>query len=90
MNIQSATAADCVWFNSDYHRDVFIEAAKRFMKRMPDLRDGYSTNSLADKSSVLPVGIEAPTAVDLGRPIGKPPAILWNHRWEYDKGPIHF
>ena len=90
MNIQSATAADCVWFNSDYHRDVFIEAAKRFIKRMPDLRDGYSTNSLADKSSVLPVGIEAPTAVDLGRPIGKPPAILWNHRWEYDKGPIHF
>ena len=37
INIQS-TAADWVWFNSDYHRDVFIEAADRFLKRMPDLK----------------------------------------------------
>ena len=90
MNIQSATAADWVWFNSSYHRDVFIKAADRFMKRMPDLKDGYSMKSLAEKSSVLPVGINAPTTVDLERPIGEPPTILWNHRWEYDKGPNQF
>ena len=25
INIQSAVAADWVWFNSSYHRDVFIQ-----------------------------------------------------------------
>ena len=90
MNIQSATAADWIWFNSSYHQDVFIEAADRFMKRMPDLRDGYSINTLAGKSSVLPVGIDAPNSIDRQRPVGNPPTILWNHRWEYDKGPENF
>jgi glycosyltransferase involved in cell wall biosynthesis len=90
INIQSAIAADWVWFNSSYHRDAFIQAAERFIKRMPDLREGYSMKSLTRKSSVLPVGIEAPSAVDLKRPVGDSPTILWNHRWEYDKGPNHF
>ena len=53
-------------------------------------KHGYSMNALADKSSVLPVGIDAPAAVDVERPIGAPPTILWNHRWSNDKGPIKF
>ena len=90
INIQSAVAADWVWFNSSYHRDVFIEAAEQFIKRMPDCKAGYSMNTLAEKSSVLPVGIDAPAAVDVERPVGTPPTILWNHRWSNDKGPDKF
>ena len=47
-------------------------------------------NTLAEKSSVLPVGIDAPAAVDVERPVGTPPTILWNHRWSNDKGPDKF
>jgi glycosyltransferase involved in cell wall biosynthesis len=90
MNIQSASAADWVWFNSSYHREVFLAAATRFMQRMPDCRDGYSIQAIEEKSSVLPVGIDAASAAHLQRSVGIPPAILWNHRWEYDKGPDQF
>ena len=90
INIQSAVAADWVWFNSSYHRNVFIRSAERFIKRMPDCKMGYSMDALAEKSSVLPVGIDTPTTVDVERPVGAPPTILWNHRWSSDKGPDKF
>ncbi|MAI22506.1 MAG: glycosyl transferase family 1 [Crocinitomicaceae bacterium] len=90
MNIQSAAAADWIWFNSSYHREVFVEASARFIKRMPDFKGAYSARALAEKSSILPVGIPTPHALDLERSVGTPPTILWNHRWEYDKGPDQF
>lgn len=90
INIQSAAAADWIWFNSEFHRQMFLEAAERFMHRMPDETAMYDTGPMREKSSVLPVGIPAVSQPTQWRPLNPPPVILWNHRWEYDKGPDRF
>lgn len=90
MNIQSALAADWIWFNSAYHRRVFLDEGAAFMRQMPDHTEAYNFEAIAAKSSDLPVGIDVANDVDLARPIQGPPIILWNHRWAYDKGPDRF
>ena len=35
MNLSSALLADAVWFNSEYHRRVFLEAVPGFVKGLP-------------------------------------------------------
>lgn len=90
MNVQSAMAAEWVWFNSGYHRRVFLLEAEAFLRQMPDQTDAYNIEAIAAKSGVLPVGLDVSVDVDLDRPIHIPPVILWNHRWAYDKGPDRF
>ncbi len=90
MNIQSAIAADEIWFNSAYHRDEFIRAAETFLKAMPDHIEAYNPQRIHANSRVVPLGIR-----DMPIPLRRtaltiPPVILWNHRWEYDKGPDAF
>ena len=90
MNIQSAAAADSIWFNSAYHRDVFIAAASSFLKGMPDHTAAYSPKKIHAKSRIVPLGIRDKPSPEQRRTMNRPPVILWNHRWEYDKGPDAF
>lgn len=90
MNIQSALAADWIWFNSEYHRQVFLDEGAAFMRQMPDYIEAYNFEAISVKSSVLSVGIDVAENVNLDRPAESPPVILWNHRWAYDKGPERF
>jgi glycosyltransferase involved in cell wall biosynthesis len=88
VNLYSAIAADRVVFNSAWNRDSFLDGARGFLKKLPDgLPDGL-IRALAEKSLVLPVPIEdclfKPPARTLRTDC---PHLLWNHRWEYDKGP---
>ncbi len=90
VNWTATLAADLVVFNSHYHRDVFFAAAEKLLRRFPDHRHHHLVDGVRSRSEVLPVG------VDLGRFVGVEPApivgpvILWNQRWEYDKGPDEF
>lgn len=90
INLQSAIAADTVFFSSDYQRQSFLAALPEYLKAFPDHRLKWSVDQIADKSSVLQLGIE------LGEYSLKPgeknavPYIIWNHRWEYDKNPDLF
>jgi len=91
VNWSSAAIADLVIFNSEYHRVHFFEEGERFLRQFPDRRHARLVGGVAERSIVLPVG------VDLRR-IGPPrkaggdgsPLILWNQRWEHDKGPDEF
>ena len=87
MNILSAMAADALWFNSNFHRQAFINAIPSFIHPMPDQLRSFIEHPFEQKSSVLPIGIECPLEIDLTRPCTKAPTILWNHRWEFDKAP---
>lgn len=87
MNILSAMAADAIWFNSNFHRQAFIQAIPHFMHPMPDQIKPFLEHPFEEKSSVLPIGIECPLEVDLTRHFNEAPTILWNHRWEFDKAP---
>lgn len=95
LNVTGALLADAVWFNSAYHRTLFLEALPGFMSAFPAPRPVDSVRRIADKSRVMPIGIEDDIRWEAGsqRPdrFGPgPPVVVWNHRWEYDKGPAAF
>ncbi len=92
INFTTALAADLLCFNSAFHRDSFLGGLPGMLRRFPDRRQRDLVPSLWDKARVLPVGLELralDARTDVVRPEG-PPIVLWNHRWEFDKGPDLF
>lgn len=96
INYTSALAADWVFFNSEYHRNSFLNALPEFLRRFPDHQNMWSLAEIDHKSSVLPIGLDlgwveetqsASGATQTDKP-GK--VVLWNHRWEFDKNPEAF
>ncbi|WP_373000603.1 DUF3524 domain-containing protein [Marinobacter sp.] len=88
VNLYSALSADCVVFNSGWNRDSFLDGVDSFCQKLPDRVPEGLIETLRDKSRVIPVPIEdrlfaeRPSLADRNCP-----HLLWNHRWEYDKGP---
>lgn len=92
-NLQSVLAADRVLWNSAFNRDSFLAQLPRFVKRMPDARPRGLAAAVRERSEVLPVPLdvaEIEAAVADERPRTGPCRVLWNHRWEHDKGPELF
>lgn len=89
VNLYTALAADRVLFNSAYNRDTLLQGVGQLLARMPDAVPPGVVDTLAAKSSVLPVGIpdDAFAAHRDRVASGLPPKLVWNHRWEYDKAP---
>lgn len=88
VNLYSALSAEQVVFNSAWNRDSFLSGVAAFLDRLPDQVPPGLVEQLRRKSRVLPVPIEDRLFCD--RPaLANPdcPHLLWNHRWEYDKGP---
>jgi glycosyltransferase involved in cell wall biosynthesis len=93
INYISALAADAVFFNSQYHLDVFFKTLPNMLKHFGDYDELQTIDSLRGKSSVLPLGIDlkrfdAYQAVSSTSTL--PPLIVWNHRWEEEKNPSAF
>jgi len=92
-HLTSCLAADRVAFNSAYHRDTFLAALDRLLRRMPDYRPLWVVSAIEARSQVLPVGCDL-DAIDRARHVranrAGPLRILWNHRWESDKDPDTF
>lgn len=85
-NITSALAADKVLFNSHYNRSSFLKGIPEFFNRYPDFNT-FDTEQILCKSDILPIGLSLSSIKEGGvSKANKPPLILWNHRWEYDKG----
>jgi len=88
INYSSALVADKIFFNSNFHRGVFLESLKPFLKQFPDEQNLWSIDVIKKKSNVLSLALELPKMEsNLEKVQG---AILWNHRWEYDKNPEEF
>ncbi len=87
-NMTTALAADAVWFNSAFHRDSFLEALQRMLKRMPDYQPFAEVEAIRERSAVHPQGISPPARRGGRRP--GPLRILWAARWEHDKNPEDF
>jgi glycosyltransferase involved in cell wall biosynthesis len=87
-NLTSSLCADAVWFNSEFHRDSFLDAMTAFLKSMPDNQPLAEVEQIRAKSAVYPPGIEP-----IGRRAAREPGpikILWAARWEHDKNPGDF
>lgn len=86
VNLYTALSADRVVFNSDWNRRSFLDGVATYMAGLPDHRPSGLVASLERRATVLPVPV-ADTPVPAARPWSTTPHLVWNHRWEYDKGP---
>lgn len=88
LNWSSMVVADAVFFNSRFHHDVWFESIPFLLNRFPDHKHMHLLDAVMAKSSVLAVGVDLsrldPAATS---PRSDAPVLLWNHRWEHDKGP---
>ena len=90
----SALAATRCVFNSEHNRRGFLDEGAAVLSRMPDAVPADWIERIEKRSEVLPLPLElhdAPGYTDV--PVEERqggPLIVWNHRWEYDKGPDAF
>ncbi len=87
VNLYSALASDRLLFNSEFNRESFFRGADALMKRLPDLKPKSIGALLEPISAVLPVPLKCSPVSESGAKNGAPFTLVWNHRWEYDKGP---
>lgn len=86
LNIYTALAADHICFNTEYNRQSFLDGCRKLLKKLPDQVPPGLTESITDKSSVVPVPL--PERLFLpAEPQAGALQLVWNHRWEFDKGP---
>jgi len=89
-SIYAALSSDVVIFNSDYNRRTFFEGARQLFKRLPDYAPVDLLDRLSERCYVIPVPL-APVENVASELVENLPScdhdIVWNHRWEYDKGP---
>lgn len=94
INYTSALVSDSVFFNSAYHQSSFLKALRSFLEKLPDHKNLKTIAGIEAKSEVLSLGVDLKRLSRSKDFIpdrrSKPPTILWNHRWEYDKGPDQF
>ena len=88
VNLYTAVCATQLAFNSAYNRDSFIAGVADLMKRLPEKLPASLLDDLHNKSQVLPIPIALQSgASDVVNHTQQTINLVWNHRWEYDKGP---
>jgi glycosyltransferase involved in cell wall biosynthesis len=91
-DITTGLVADRLLFNSKTHMKEFLSALPGFIGMMPEYRPNWVTAQIRAKAAVLYPGCNyAAGPADLTPwDLSKPPLIIWNHRWEFDKRPESF
>ena len=91
INYTTALCSDKIMFNSNFHKNSFIKALRKFLKQFPDHNELSNVDIINDKSIVTYLGLDLKKfdqyKIQTDNQI---PIILWNHRWEYDKNPEDF
>lgn len=92
-DITTALAADRIIFNSHMHFDAFFSNLPDFLKMMPEYRPMWVVEEIRNKAGIIYPGCQIPDSskkIEGLSDADLPPLIIWNHRWEFDKGPNEF
>lgn len=92
--LYSCLAADKISFNSQWNLNSSRQGLKQLLNKLPERNESEMVQKIYSKASVLPVPLfDGPTnAMPSHREAGLEKTrlkIVWNHRWEYDKGPSY-
>lgn len=92
VNLYTALAASALAFNSEYNQQSFLQGVLDLLKKFPDLVPADVVARLKQKSCCLPVPLQSFSQAALKserrfKSANEKKILLWNHRWEYDKGP---
>jgi glycosyltransferase involved in cell wall biosynthesis len=88
VSLYAAMAADCLLFNSRWNRDSFLSGCEALLAKLPDQVPAGVVDGLRQRAQVLPVPVTVEVQTEKSsRPASEPLQLVWNHRWEYDKGP---
>ena len=91
--LYNCLAAKQISFNSEFNRSTAIHGLETLLKKFPEKIPVTLIDEISAKAHVLAVPLQPLTDSDqlkiTARTVNKntPLKILWNHRWEYDKGP---
>lgn len=91
INFTTAMASDRICFNSRYNRDSFLDGCARYLTKAADMSVNGTLQCLKRKSDIIAPGINFDGCeCKRQKEFNTPPVIIWNHRWEHDKGPEEF
>lgn len=92
INFLTAVSSDAVAFNSRFNMQTFLDGCTRYLKKAADMNLKSILRHLQDKCQVIYPGMDL-TLIDHSlsfKQDNEKPIIVWNHRWEHDKGPVKF
>lgn len=94
INFTTALASDACAFNSHFNMESFIKGLEWTLKKATDMKLQSCVAGIREKSVILYPGMDY-SAIDqvqkrYTNEMGESPVIVWNHRWEHDKGPENF
>lgn len=90
VTLYGALACDALVFNSQWNLSSFLIGVNSFLKKMPDQIPVGIVAQLAAKAQVVPVPLKPAECCVKAQPpftSKNPLDVVWNHRWEFDKGP---
>ena len=84
--LYAALCADTVAFNSDFNRNSFLKGAASLLRKLPEQFPSSIMTQL-NASIVLAVPLPENSHRAPAPRTDKVLSVVWNHRWEFDKGP---
>lgn len=86
ITLYSALCADKLVFNSVFNSTTFMNGVKELLRRLPDHVPPGIQTLLERRSCVLPIPLADSCFAFQTQKLTQL-SLVWNHRWEYDKGP---
>ncbi|MCG8413039.1 MAG: DUF3524 domain-containing protein [Pseudomonadales bacterium] len=84
--IYAALSADRIAFNTKFNRDTFGQGVRSLSKSLPEPLPAELFLKI-EQAALLPVPLPVVIAEQDTDSTSDILEIVWNHRWEYDKGP---
>ena len=88
IQIQSALASECIYFNSEFNKKTFFLGAKKLIHRLPD-KKSFLSKLFSMDAKLWPLHMDL-SEYRFTEKENEIPIFIWNHRWEYDKNPQEF